>query len=114
MFGFRLRPRAAAATGVLAVGLAAALAGCIPAAAPDPALWTSRALAAQLVIAQLPMSQLALARTWAAQDLGGITIIGGPPPISPPSCAWYVPPPAVSRCSSPPMRKAARCSALER
>jgi beta-N-acetylhexosaminidase len=79
MFGFRFRPRAAAATGVLAVGLAAALAGCSPAAAPDPALWTSRALAAQLVIAQLPMSQLALARTWAAQDLGGITIIGGAP-----------------------------------
>ena len=91
MFGFRLRPRAAAATGVLAVGLAAALAGCIPAAAPDPALWTSRALAAQLVIAQLPMSQLALARTWAAQDLGGITIIGGPPrrsrrPAAPGTC----------------------------
>ena len=52
------------------------------AAAPlpaDPASWTNQQLAAQLVVGAVSMSSLSTARTWAANGLGGVVLLGTPP-----------------------------------
>ena len=52
------------------------------AAAPlpaDPAAWSNQQLAAQLVVGAVPMSGLSTARSWAANGLGGVVLLGSPP-----------------------------------
>jgi beta-N-acetylhexosaminidase len=45
----------------------------------DPNNWTSTQLAGQLVMAGVPMSSLSTARTWVANGIGGIVLLGTPP-----------------------------------
>lgn len=46
---------------------------------PDPASWTNQQLAAQLVVGAVSMSSLGTARSWAANGLGGVVLLGTPP-----------------------------------
>ena len=46
---------------------------------PDPASWSNQQLAAQLVVGAVSMSSLGTARTWAANGLGGVVLLGTPP-----------------------------------
>lgn len=67
---------------VLPLILAATLLPAAPARAAyanDPAAWTNGQLAAQLVMAGVPMSNLSTARTWVANGIGGIVLLGTPP-----------------------------------
>lgn len=47
--------------------------------ANDPASWTNAQLANQLVLAGVPMSNLSAARTWVANGIGGVVLLGTPP-----------------------------------
>lgn len=50
-----------------------------PAEALDPAAWSNRRLAAQLVMSGIDMSALPSARPWVADGLGGVVLFGRPP-----------------------------------
>lgn len=45
----------------------------------DPAQWTNRELAAQLVVSGVSMSNLTAAESWVRAGLGGIVLLGTPP-----------------------------------
>ena len=47
--------------------------------APDPATWTNAQLASQLVFAGVPMSNLAMAESYARSGVGGVVLFGTPP-----------------------------------
>lgn len=78
----RVRPSATLAVAALAAPLVG-LGPTGPAAAvgvpPDPARWTDRQLAAQLVMSGVQMHNLAIARRWVSHGLGGIILFGDPP-----------------------------------
>ena len=63
----------------------------------DPGNWTNTQLANQLVMAGVPMSSLSTAKTWVANGIGGIVLLGTPPSnlgaqlASVRSAGWVVP-----------------------
>jgi len=78
-----MRPRASAALAVAALAVPLAVVAPLPAGASgvptDPAHWTNRQLAAQLVMSGVQMDDLATARSWVSRGLGGIVLFGQPP-----------------------------------
>lgn len=74
-----LGPRSRVRCALVALGLLVGLSACTPSMGKDPATWSNRDLAAQLVVAGVQQSGLATANTWARQNLGGIVLHGQPP-----------------------------------